>query len=185
MSHPLSVGRVGSDKVFYRSLFPSALSRTWLPVFAQLFSRTDVGPFGITGQCRCGRNVSEISWTLALRCGRAAPSSRERNDSLIGPESKPGRARADCVGSIAWRKVAVVLFNHPRVGCPRFFAATSNGTPFMTACEAHVCRKPWKPIGGLILACSQASAIGRSCSDSRHWPLSSSVLTFRPVLAQK
>src|SRR5262245_48838900 len=54
--------------------------------------------------------------------------------------------------------------------CPRFFATTSNGTPFITACEAHVWRRIWKLISGLILARVHASAMGRACSDFCHAP---------------
>jgi hypothetical protein len=39
--------------------------------------------------------------------------------------------------------------------------------PAMTARLAHVWRKPWKPITGLILARPMASAGGRACSDLR------------------
>ena len=39
----------------------------------------------------------------------------------------------------------------------QFFAATINGTPFITACEADVWRRIWKLIAGLISPLVQLS----------------------------
>jgi hypothetical protein len=59
-----------------------------------------------------------------------------------------------------------MLLDHPCIA--KFLATTISGTSFITARLAHVCRKPWKDIRGLILARSHASIIGRAWSDLRN-----------------
>jgi hypothetical protein len=69
--------------------------------------------------------------------------------------AKARRARSDGIGHVTRRQMTIVRVSL----CPRFFATSISGTPFITAWLAQVCRRTWK-FAGLIFANSQASAIG-------------------------
>ncbi len=74
-------------------------------------------------------------------------------------------------------QMPVVMLDHAGVAMPEVLATTISGTPFITASEAQVWRRPWKVMRGVMAARAHASSIGRHWTAARTftgklpWPL--------------